>query len=163
MIVDDVLLPLYRQLMPLHRFRKVLVFPSPARRCRPSSPTTRPAGRRRRCRLPDTPPHDENDPIAMCYTSGTTGRPKGVAYSHRSTVLHTLVGSLGDFWGLKGTDVVMPVTPMFHANSWGMPYGAVMMGAKLVFPGPHLHPDDLLDLMQLEPAHAERWACRPSG
>jgi fatty-acyl-CoA synthase len=72
-------------------------------------------------------------------------------YSHRSTVLHTLVASLGDFWGLRGTDVVLPVTPMFHANSWGMPYGAVMMGVKLVFPGPHLHPDDILDLMQLEP------------
>ena len=96
-------------------------------------------------------PHDEDDPVAMCYTSGTTGRPKGVVYSHRSTVLHTLVASLGDFWGLRGTDVVLPVTPMFHANSWGMPYGAVMMGVKLVFPGPHLHPDDLLDLMQLEP------------
>jgi fatty-acyl-CoA synthase len=74
-----------------------------------------------------------------------------VAYSHRSTVLHTLVASLGDFWGLRGTDVVLPVTPMFHANSWGMPYGAVMMGVKLVFPGPHLHPDDLLDLITQEP------------
>ena len=96
-------------------------------------------------------PHVEDDAIAICYTSGTTGRPKGVAYSHRSTVLHTLVGCLGDHWGLRGIDVVMPVTPMFHANSWGMPYGAVMVGAKLVFPGPHLHADDLLDLMQLEP------------
>jgi fatty-acyl-CoA synthase len=74
-----------------------------------------------------------------------------VVYSHRSTVLHTLVASLGDFWSLRGTDVVLPVTPMFHANSWGIPYGAVMMGVKMVFPGPHLHPDDLLDLMQLEP------------
>jgi fatty-acyl-CoA synthase len=87
----------------------------------------------------------------MCYTSGTTGRSKGVVYSHRSTVLHTLIGCLGDHWGLKGTDVLLPVTPMFHANCWGVPYAAVMMGAKLVFPGPHLHPDDLLDLMQLEP------------
>ena len=95
--------------------------------------------------------HDENDPVSMCYTSGTTGKPKGVVYSHRSTVLHTLVASLADFWGLRGTDVVMPVTPMFHANSWGIPYGAVMLGAKLVMPGPHLHPDDLLDLMQQEP------------
>ncbi|MCX7158156.1 MAG: AMP-binding protein, partial [Proteobacteria bacterium] len=96
-------------------------------------------------------PHDENDPVAMCYTSGTTGRPKGVAYSHRSTVLHTLVGCLPDLWCLEGTDVVLPVTPMFHANCWGMPYGAVMLGCKLVFPGPHLHPQDLLDLMQFEP------------
>ena len=87
----------------------------------------------------------------MAYTSGTTGRPKGVVYSHRSTILHTLVGCLGDFWGLKGSDVILPVTPMFHANSWGIPYGAVMMGVKLVFPGPHLHPEDLLDLMTAEP------------
>jgi fatty-acyl-CoA synthase len=58
---------------------------------------------------------------------------------------------LGDFWGLKGSDVILPVTPMFHANSWGIPYGAVMMGVKLVFPGPHLHPEDLLDLMTAEP------------
>ena len=151
LIVDDVLLPLYRQMAHLHKFEKVLVFPFSG------------------AAVPDDlinyedfiaaaegtrfipVPHDENDPVAICYTSGTTGRPKGVAYSHRSTVLHTLVGCLGDHWGLKGNDVVMPVTPMFHANSWGMPYGAVMMGAKLVFPGPHLHPDDLLDLMQLEP------------
>ena len=95
--------------------------------------------------------HDENDAVSMCYTSGTTGRSKGVVYSHRSTILHTLVGCLGDFWGLKATDVILPVTPMFHANSWGIPYAAVMLGVKLVFPGPHLHPDDLLDLMQLEP------------
>ena len=151
LIVDDVLLPLYRQVAHLYQFEKVLVFPF--------SGTAVPddlvdyeafiAGGDATGFTPE--PHDENDPIAICYTSGTTGRPKGVAYSHRSTVLHTLVGCLGDHWGLKGNDVVMPVTPMFHANSWGMPYGAVMMGAKLVFPGPHLHPDDLLDLMQVEP------------
>jgi fatty-acyl-CoA synthase len=95
--------------------------------------------------------HDEHDPVAMCYTSGTTGRPKGVAYSHRSTVLHTLIGCLGDHWGLRSTDCLLPVTPMFHANSWGLPYAAVMLGIRIVFPGPHLHPDDLLDLMQVEP------------
>ena len=151
LIVDDVLLPLYRQMAHLHKFEKVLVFAFSGAAvpddlvdyedfiAAADSHTFSPV------------PHDENDPIAICYTSGTTGRPKGVAYSHRSTVLHTLVGCLGDHWGLKGNDVVMPVTPMFHANSWGMPYGAVMMGAKLVFPGPHLHPDDLLDLMQIEP------------
>jgi fatty-acyl-CoA synthase len=95
--------------------------------------------------------HTEDDPVAMCYTSGTTGRSKGVVYSHRSSVLHALVGCLADHWGLVNTDVVLPVTPMFHANSWGVPYGAVMLGVKLVFPGPHLHPADLLDLMQAHP------------
>jgi fatty-acyl-CoA synthase len=96
-------------------------------------------------------PHAEDDPVAMCYTSGTTGKPKGrgvLAPLHRAA----LAGRrLPDFTAVRGTDVVMPVTPMFHANSWGMPYIAVMVGAKLVFPGPHLHPEDLLDLMQQQP------------
>ena len=151
LVIDDVLLPLYRQFASLHRFEKVIVFPFSG------APVPADFGDYEALLAAADPdgfeyaPHDENDPVAMCYTSGTTGRPKGVAYSHRSTVLHTLVASLGDFWGLRGTDVVLPVTPMFHANSWGMPYGAVMMGVKLVFPGPHLHPDDLLDYMQQEP------------
>lgn len=151
LVIDDVLLPLYRQMAHLHTFEKVIVFPYSGAPV-PTEftdyeallTTGDPIGFR-------YAPHDEDDPVALCYTSGTTGRPKGVAYSHRSTILHTLVASLGDFWGLRGTDVVMPVTPMFHANSWGMPYGAVMMGVKLVFPGPHLHPDDLLDLITQEP------------
>ncbi len=151
LVIDDVLLPLYRQFAHLHTFEKVIVFPFsgapvPAEFTNYEAllATGDPVGFR-------YVSHAEDDPVALCYTSGTTGRPKGVAYSHRSTVLHTLVASLGDFWGLRGTDVVLPVTPMFHANSWGMPYGAVMMGVKLVFPGPHLHPDDLLDLITQEP------------
>jgi fatty-acyl-CoA synthase len=151
LIVDDVLLPLYKQFAHLHRFEKVIVFPFS---CAPVEP---PFANYEALLDQGDPegfeyaPHAEDDPVAMCYTSGTTGRPKGVVYSHRSTILHTLVASLADFWGLRGTDVILPVTPMFHANSWGIPYAAVMMGVKLVFPGPHLHPDDVLDLMQLEP------------
>ena len=151
LIVDDVLLPLYRQFAEVHRFEKVIVFPFSGAPV-PDGFTDYEA------LLAGADPdgfvyaeHDENDPVAMCYTSGTTGRPKGVAYSHRSTVLHTMVGCLGDHWGLKSSDVVLPVTPMFHANCWGLPYAAVMLGVKMVFPGPHLHPDDLLDLMQQEP------------
>jgi len=147
LIVDDVLLPLYKQFAALHAFERVIVFPF-------SGTPVPPEYTDYEALLAEADadgfryaPHDENDPVAMCYTSGTTGRPKGVAYSHRSTVLHTLVGALPDHWGLHATDAVLPVTPMFHANSWGIPYGAVMLGIKLVFPGPHLHPDDLLDLI----------------
>jgi fatty-acyl-CoA synthase len=151
LIVDDVLLPLYRQFADRHPFERVIVFPF-------SGAPVPPGFDDYEALLAQADPdgfvcaeHAEDDPVAMCYTSGTTGRSKGVVYSHRSTILHTLVASLADYWGLKGTDVVLPVTPMFHANSWGIPYGCVMMGVKMVFPGPHLHPEDLLDLMQAEP------------
>ena len=151
LVVDDILLPLYKQFAHLHAFEKVIVFPFSG------APVTD-GFVDYEATLAGADPvgfcyaeHGENDPVSMCYTSGTTGRPKGVVYSHRSTILHTLVGCLGDYWGLRGSDCLMPVTPMFHANAWGVPYAAVMMGVKIVFPGPHLHPDDLLDLMQLEP------------
>ena len=151
LIVDDVLLPLYKQFAHLHAFEHVIVFPFSGALV-PSEfldyeqvlANADPDGFQ-------YAPHDENSPTSMCYTSGTTGRPKGVVYSHRSTVLHTLVGCMADCWDLRGSDVMLPVTPMFHANCWGLPYGAVMLGTKIVFPGPHLHPDDLLDLMQIEP------------
>ena len=149
-IVDDVLLPLYRQVAEHYNFREVVVVPfsgAPA----PNEYRDYEALIAPHFGRDFTPsPHDENDPIAICYTSGTTGRPKGVAYSHRSTVLHSLVASLPDGWGLGARDTVLAVTPMFHANCWGVPYAALMVGARLVFPGPHLHPEDLLELMTMQ-------------
>ncbi len=151
LVIDDVLLPLYQQFAHLHRFERVIVFPFSGA---PVAPEFTDYEALLAAADPDAfdyAPHSEDDPTSMCYTSGTTGKPKGVVYSHRSTVLHSLVGALPDATAVRNTDVVMPVTPMFHANSWGMPYIAVMVGAKLVFPGPHLHPEDLLDLMQQQP------------
>ena len=150
-IVDDILLPLFKQFAHLHKFERVIVFPfsGAAVPAEFDNYETLLAGAN--SETFNYAPHAETDPVSMCYTSGTTGMAKGVVYSHRSTVLHTLVGCLGDHWDFKSTDVLLPVAPMFHANAWGTPYGAVMMGLKIVFPGPHLHADDLLDLIKLEP------------
>src|SRR5262249_47819924 len=89
-----------------------------------------------RSELPTFTPHPlkETDAAVVCYTSGTTGKPKGVIYSHRSMVLHTLVAALPDALGLSQQDVVLPVVPMFHVNAWGIPFIAAMTGCKLVFP-----------------------------
>jgi fatty-acyl-CoA synthase len=95
--------------------------------------------------------HPDEEAAAMaCYTSGTTGAPKGVVYTHRSTVLHALVAAQRDNLGVGADDVVLPVVPMFHAAAWGLPYVAFATGAKLVFPGCHLDPESLLDVMQAQ-------------
>ncbi len=124
----------------------------------------------------------ETDALGTCYTSGTTGKPKGVIYSHRSTLLHSLVVGLPDALGLARADTLLPVVPMFHVNAWGLPFTAAMVGAKLVLPGPFLDAASVLDLMASEkvtvaagvptiwigirdvldtPAGRERWKLQP--
>ena len=91
------------------------------------------------------PALDERSAAAMCYTSGTTGRPKGVV-SHRALVLHSLVFALPNALSISSADVLLPVVPMFHVNAWGLPFTSALTGAKLVLPGPRLDPVSLLDL-----------------
>jgi fatty-acyl-CoA synthase len=91
------------------------------------------------------PEIDERAAAAMCYTSGTTGQPKGVVYSHRAIAVHSLASTQSATLGLGETDSVLPVVPMFHANAWGFPFTCTLVGAKQVFPGPHLDPQSLLE------------------
>jgi len=149
LIVDDCLLPLFEQFKNRVRMERVFVVPLTG------NPV--PEGYENYEELLKTgdgpfayPELDENDPAGMCYTSGTTGRPPGVVYSHRSMVLHSLSISVPDSFGLSQHEVVMPVVPMFHVLSWGMPHASVMVGAKLVLPGPHLDPQSILDLCERE-------------
>ncbi|MDQ3260233.1 MAG: 3-(methylthio)propionyl-CoA ligase [Pseudomonadota bacterium] len=96
------------------------------------------------------PTFDENTASSLCYTSGTTGNPKGVLYSHRTTILHTYAIALPDVMNISARDVILPVVPMFHVNAWGTPYACAMVGAKLVFPGAGLDGASLYELFEKE-------------
>ncbi|WP_137176176.1 3-(methylthio)propionyl-CoA ligase [Massilia sp. HP4] len=98
----------------------------------------------------DWPQFDERSAAALCYTSGTTGNPKGALYSHRSTVLHAYASAMPNALNVSSADVVLPVVPMFHVNAWGLPYSVPLSGAKLVFPGPALDGKSLYELFEAE-------------
>jgi len=143
LLVDEALLPLWEKVRPRVSVEKVVVV-SAAQGGEYETLLGTATGHW-------TPPRlSESAPCGMCYTSGTTGQSKGVVYTHRSTMLHTLTGALPDVLCIRHADAVMPVVPMFHANAWGLPYASVMMGARPVFPGPALDAESVLDLMSRE-------------
>ncbi|HUJ29776.1 MAG TPA: long-chain fatty acid--CoA ligase [Candidatus Acidoferrum sp.] len=149
LIVDDVLLPTFEKFRSKTNFERVIVVPFGG------------------CKAPkefqdyeellasgseefSAADAEENDAAVMCFTSGTTGQSKGVVYSHRALVLHSFAIAIPDVMNLSTHSMVFPVSPMFHANAWGIPWASVMIGAGLVFPGLHLDAETLLDTMAAE-------------
>ncbi len=149
LIVDDVLLPVYEKFRDRVKFERVIVVPFGG------------------CQTPANclgyedllseasedftyPPLDENEAAVMCYTSGTTGRSKGVVYSHRAIALHSLNCVGTDSFAISMRDTVLPMASMFHANGWGIPFTCAIAGSKLVLPGPFADPEGILDLMEQE-------------
>lgn len=148
LIVDSTLLDVFEQFHPHVHFERVFVVEHNCGRQtaggEPYESFLADAGE------PTYPDLAEDEAAAMCYTSGTTGRPKGILYSHRAIALHSLAMALPDQLHFSCYDTVLPAMSMFHANAWGFPYASVMTGSKLVFPGRNLQPEGLLDLMEAE-------------
>jgi len=149
LLVDDVLLPVLEKFRADAPFEKIIVVPygcgeAPAEfsnyeELLASAPADF-----------TYPEIDENDGAAMCYTSGTTGFSKGVIYSHRAIVLHSFAEAMTDSFGISHLDTVLPVAPMFHANAWGLPYTCVMLGSRVILPGPNVDAESVLDLIVQE-------------
>ena len=149
LIVDDALLPLYEKLREQVKFERVWVVPYCADAIPPNYENYEDLLAQSSGEVV-YPQLDENEAAAMCFTSGTTGNPKGVVYSHRALVLHGFAEATVDAFGISQSDTLLPASSMFHANAWGVPFTAAMVGAKMVFPGPHLDPESLLDLIAQE-------------
>jgi fatty-acyl-CoA synthase len=149
LIVDDILLPLYQKFRDAVHFERVIVVPLTG--------NSVPEGWDSYEDFLGTatgnfqyPNLDETEAACMCYTSGTTGVPKGVVYTHRSVFLHTFLLTTADNYAICHHDVLLPIVSMFHVNGWGMPYAAALVGCKLLLPGPYLDPESLLDLCEAE-------------
>ena len=158
LIVDDALLPVYEKFREGVKFERVVVVPFAC-----GAGATDRGGTPVGCLDYEKllsgaseeftyPQIDENEAAAMCYTSGTTGRPKGVVYSHRAIVLHSFNCCGADSFSISARDTILHLAPLFHANGWGIPYAAAMAGAKVVLPGPFADPEGILDLLQGERA-----------
>jgi fatty-acyl-CoA synthase len=144
-VVDESLVEIFETFHDAHAFEHVIVVRRSDRELDPSYHDYE--SLLSEAEAMEWPEADERRAAAMCYTSGTTGRPKGVVYSHRALVLHSLVAALPDVKGISSRDTLLPVVPMFHANAWGLPYTATLVGAGMVLPGPKLDAVSVLDLL----------------
>lgn len=149
-IVDQVLLPLFEKFKDKIAVEHIIVIPNGTTPLAPGYLNYE------QILSSEDPAHyypfegDENSAAAMCYTTGTTGRPKGVLYSHRSIILHSMVGAFAEGLAVKEADIVLPVVPMFHVNAWGLPFVCTFLGTTQVFPGPHLDGLSLIELFEKE-------------
>jgi fatty-acyl-CoA synthase len=150
-IVDQVLLPLFEKFKPAVSFSKVIVIPQTDEYLPEEYQNYEEVVASGDESLFDPFEEDEYSAAFMCYTSGTTGKPKGILYSHRSIMLHAMSFLLNcSGGGITERDVVLPVVPMFHASAWGFPFSCTFVGATQVFPGPYLDAEDLLQLFETE-------------